>query len=150
MATATTGAAAVLERELDPARLRAEVEQLASIDRPTASEGEREAAEWVRARLVEAGVEARLEREDSNGGYWWPLGLTAAAAAVAGIATLRGHRRFGAALGAAACAAAIDDLPPRSLRLRRLLPRRDSWNVVGQLGPDDAERTVVVVAHHDT
>jgi hypothetical protein len=31
-----------------------------------------------------------------------------------------------------------------------MLPRRDSWNVVGQLGPDDAERTVVVIAHHDT
>jgi len=150
MATTPTSAASALERELDQARLRAEVESLTAIDRPTASEGEREAAQWVRTRLADAGIGARLEREDSNGGYWWPLGLTAAAGALAGLATLRGHRVLGAALGAAACTAAIDDLPPRSRRLRRLLPRRDSWNVVGELGPEDAERTVVVVAHHDT
>ena len=150
MAGTTTPHASELERERDPDRLRREVASLSAIHRPTATEGEREAAEWVRARLAEAGIGARLEREDSNGGYWWPLGVTAAAGALAGLAALRGRRAIGAALGAAACAAAINDLPPRSRLLRRVLPRRDSWNVVGQLGPDDAERTVVVVAHHDS
>jgi Peptidase family M28 len=135
---------------LDSGWLREEIEALSAIHRPTASEGEREAAEWVADRLDGVGVPSRLEEEDSNGGYWWPLGLTAAAGVVAGIAALRGRRVLGAALGAAACAAAIDDLPPRGRRLRRALPKRRAWNVVGSIGPEDARRTVVVVAHHDT
>ncbi|MGH2991351.1 MAG: peptidase M28, partial [Solirubrobacterales bacterium] len=74
----------------DHDRLRGDVEDLAAIHRPTATEGERRAAEWVAARLAECGAPARLEVEESNGGYWWPLGLTAAAGALAGIAALRG------------------------------------------------------------
>ncbi|MGH2993439.1 MAG: M28 family peptidase [Solirubrobacterales bacterium] len=134
----------------DHDRLRGNVEDLAAIPRPTATEGERRAAEWVAARLAECGAPARLEVEDSNGGYWWPLGLTAAAGALAGIAALRGRRMLGAALGAAASAAAIDDLPPRGRRLRRVLPKRSGWNVVATTGPEDATRTIVIVAHHDT
>jgi hypothetical protein len=135
---------------LDQGWLREELEALSAIHRPTATEGEREAADWVAARLADAGVPARLEQEDSNGGYWWPLGLTAAAGVVAGLATLRGRRAIGAVLGAAASAAAIDDLPPRARRLRRILPKRSAWNLVGTIGPRDASRTIVVVAHHDT
>jgi hypothetical protein len=149
MATAAKPTAAATPW-LDTAWLRDEVEVLSAIDRTTATPGEREAAEWVAGRMADAGAPARLEEEDSNGGYWWPLGLTAAAGVVAGLAALRGRRRLGAALGAAACAAAIDDLPPRGRRLRRALPKRRAWNVVGTIGPQDAERTIVVVAHHDT
>jgi hypothetical protein len=149
MATAAKPTAAATPW-LDTAWLRDEVEVLSAIDLPTATPGEREAAEWVAGRMADAGAPARLEEEDSNGGYWWPLGLTAAAGVVAGLAALRGRRRLGAALGAAACAAAIDDLPPRGRRLRRALPKRRAWNVVGTIGPQDAERTIVVVAHHDT
>jgi hypothetical protein len=149
MATAAKPTAAATPW-LDTAWLRDEVEALSAIDRPTATPGEREAAEWVAGRLADAGAPARLEQEDSNGGYWWPLGLTAAAGVVAGLAALHGRRWLGAALGAAACAAAIDDLPPRGRRLRRALPKRRAWNVVGTIGPEDAERTIVVVAHHDT
>jgi hypothetical protein len=42
-----------------------------------------------------------------------------------------------------------DEYPPGARRLRRMLPQRETSNVVCELGPDDAERTVVVVAHHD-
>lgn len=134
---------------LDEAWLRERVAALASIHRPTASPGERQAAEWVVDELRDCGVEARIEEEDSSGGYWWPLGLAAAAGVVAGLAALRGRRLLGATLGAAACAAAIDDLPPRRRLLRRALPKRSASNVVGELGPADAEQTVVLVAHHD-
>jgi hypothetical protein len=149
MATAATpsGTAAPW---LEEAWLREEIEALSAIHRPTASEGEREAAEWVAACLADAGAPACLEEEDSNGGYWWPLGLTAAAGAIAGFAALRGRRALGAALGGAACAAAIDDLPPRGRRLRRALPKRIASNVVATTGPNDAKRTIVLVAHHDT
>ena len=67
----------------------------------------------------------------------------------AGLLGLRGRRLAGAALGALAFAAAVDDLPPRSRRFRSLLPKRRASNVVASVGPADAERTVVVVAHHD-
>jgi hypothetical protein len=134
---------------LEEVWLREGVASLSAIHRPTASEGERRAADWVAARLAEVGMEPRLEGEDSNGGYWWPLGLTALTGVVAGIATLRGRRALGAALGAAATAAAIDDLPPRGRRIRRLLPKRSAWNVIAEAGPENATRTVVVVAHHD-
>lgn len=135
---------------LDRDWLRDRVAALAAIERPTATPGEREAAEWVAAELAVAGANPRIEEEVSSGGYWSPLGLAALAGLFAGAAALSGRRAFGAALGAAACAAAIDDLPPRGRRLRRVMPKRAGWNVVGELGPADAERTVVLVAHHDT
>jgi hypothetical protein len=49
-------------------------------------------------------------------------------------------------LGAAGIAA---DFPPGKRPLRRLLARRTTYNVVCELGPADAERTVVLIAHHD-
>jgi len=150
MATAAEHPSIETPSWLDGAWLRDHVEALSAIHRPTASEGERRAAGWVVERLADAGAKAGIEEEDSNGGYWWPLGLTASAAALAGVAGLRGRRVLATALGAAASAAAIDDLPPRARRLRRLLPKRRGWNVVSTVGPEDAERTVVLVAHHDT
>jgi hypothetical protein len=134
----------------DEPRLRRDVEELSAIHRPSASPGEREAAEWLVARLAEHGAEGRIEVEDGHGTYWWPLGLTSAAGALAGLATLRGHRLIGAALGAMAAAAAVDELPPRRRLLRRVLQRRPAHNVVAEVGPPDAERTIVLVAHHDT
>ncbi len=133
----------------DAARLRRDVEELAAIYRPSASPGERRAAEWLVDRLAEHGAEARVEVDDAHGTYWWPLGLASAAGALAGIAGLRGRRLVSAALAAAAGAAEIDDLPPRRRLLRRALRRRPIHNVVAEVGPADAERTIVLVAHHD-
>ena len=48
-----------------------------------------------------------------------------------------------------AAAAAVDELPPRRRLLRRVLQRRPAHNVVAEVGPPDAERTIVLVAHHD-
>ena len=68
---------------------------------------------------------------------------------VAALAALRGSRLAGLALGAVAAAAAFDDLPPQRRALRRVLPKRSVANVVATVGPEDAPRTVVLVAHHD-
>jgi hypothetical protein len=134
----------------DANRLRELVEELASIHRPTASAGERVAAAWVAGRLREVGArEARVEPEDVHGTFWWPLGLAAATGVVAGLAALSGRRAVGATLAGLAGAAAVDDLPPGARRLRSLLPRRTATTVVAELGPPDADRTVVLVAHHD-
>jgi Peptidase family M28 len=134
---------------LDQAWLRAELESLTAIHRPSASEGEHDAARWLQSRLGTLGVGARVEPEDAHGTFWWPLGISSAAGALAGIAALRGRRALGTALGGAAAAAIADDLPPGRKRVRRLLPRRSTYNVVAEIGPMDATRTIVLVAHHD-
>ncbi|HZC13086.1 MAG TPA: hypothetical protein VE270_03610, partial [Thermoleophilaceae bacterium] len=60
------------------------VSELAAYERPSASEGERRAAEWIAAELEGAGCRAaRVEEERAHGGYWWPLGLLNAGAALA-------------------------------------------------------------------
>src|SRR5918999_3809805 len=68
MNTRTATRAAPLDLDL----IRAQVAELAAIDRPTATPGELTAAQWVAEALGEIGIEARLEREDSNGGGLGP------------------------------------------------------------------------------
>jgi len=130
--------------------LRERLEELERIYRPSASEGERRAAEWLVARFAEEGASARIEAEPAHGTYWWPLGLGAALGALGGIAALRGRRLLGAALGAIGAAGIADDFPPGQRRLRRVLPKRTTYNVVCELGDPAAEKTVVVIAHHDS
>jgi hypothetical protein len=130
--------------------LRERLEELEKIERPSASEGEREAAEWLVSRFAELGAEARIEAESAHGTYWWPLGLGALLGALAGVAGLRGRRFLGALLGAIGAAGIADDFPPGQRRLRRVLPRRTTYNVLCELGDPAAKRTAVVIAHHDS
>jgi len=129
--------------------LRERLEELERIERPSASEGERRAAEWLVAQFAELGAEARIEAEDAHGTYWWPLGLGAALGAIGAALTLRGRRFLGALLGIAGAAGIADDFPPNQRRLRRLLPRRTTYNVACELGDPSGERTIVFIAHHD-
>jgi acetylornithine deacetylase/succinyl-diaminopimelate desuccinylase-like protein len=133
-----------------PEHLRKEVAALSAIHRPSASGGEHRAAEWVAGRFNEIGVPARIEVERAHGAYWLPLALLTGAAAIAGLASLRGRRLLGAVVGAAASAAVWDDLTAGKRVFRRLfLPQGNAYNVIAELGPPDAKRTVVLVAHHD-
>ncbi|MEK6272043.1 MAG: M28 family peptidase, partial [Actinomycetota bacterium] len=68
---------------------------------------------------------------------------------VVGGAGVGGGGGGGACRAAAAAAAIADEVPPRKRRLRKLLPRRRAFQVVATIGRADAERTVVLVAHHD-
>lgn len=131
------------------ARLRTWLEELERIERPSASEGERRAAEWLVGRFGELGADARIEAEPAHGTYWWPLGVGAALGALGGFAALRGRRLLGAGLAGAAAAGMASDFPPGKRWLRKALPRRTTYNVVCELGPAEAERTVVLIAHHD-
>jgi hypothetical protein len=129
-------------------RLREQVAALAAIHRPSASEGERQAARWVMGQLRAHGARARIETERAHGGYWAPLTMLSLAGALGAAAG--GRRRLGGSLLAAAAAAGIwDDISGGAHHARRLLPKRDTFNVVAELGPVDAARTVVLVAHHD-
>ena len=127
-------------------RLRATIEHLAAIERPSASPGERQAAEWIRDRLAEQGWEARVETERAHGGYWWPLAALTGAAAFAGALAPRPVRM---AVGALAAAGIADDVSAGPHVARRALPKRDTFNVVAEAGDPRGERTIVFVAHHD-
>jgi acetylornithine deacetylase/succinyl-diaminopimelate desuccinylase-like protein len=127
-------------------QLRADVEHLAAIERPSASPGERRAAEWIADRFRAAGLDARIDEERAHPGYWWPIGLLNAIALAAAALP---RRWLGRLIAAAAVAALVDDVDHRRRGFRRLLPRRPTYNVTAELGDPDAERTIVVVAHHD-
>jgi Peptidase family M28 len=138
----------------ETAWLRERLDQLCSWERESASEGERRAAEWLAESLREAGArDVRVEEEpDANGTFWWPIGLLAGAGVLAGLTARRGGRvtrALAALTGAAASALIADELPPGKRRFRRLLPKRSAHHVIAELGPPDAERTIVVMAHHD-
>ena len=132
---------------LTEAELRERVERLAAIERGTASAGEREAGELIVSELESLGVRARLEEERVHGTYWWPLGILTAIAAIGGLVR---SRLVGFVAGVAGAAGAWDDLRlnQRVVR-RRLLPQRTAVNVVAELGDREAERTVLLIAHHD-
>ncbi len=134
--------------------MRARLDELCSWERGSASEGERRAAEWLAGQLREYGArDARVEEEaGANGTFWWPIGLLAGAAAVTGLAARRGGRgtrALATLTGAAAAALIADELPPGKRRFRRLLPKRSAHHVFAEIGPEDAERTIVLMAHHD-
>lgn len=141
--------------------LRARLEELEVIERPSASDGEREAAEWIADQFSALGATARIEVEDAHGTYWWPLGIGAGLGVAAGLLARSGsdrakspagrsfRRAAGAALGALGVAAIATDFPPRKRHLRRYLKRRETHNVICELGDPQAEKTVVLVSHHD-
>ncbi|HEX6454919.1 MAG TPA: M28 family peptidase [Solirubrobacterales bacterium] len=133
----------------EAAWLRERLEELERIERPSASEGERRAAEWLVGQFAAVGAEARIEAESANGTFWWSLGLGAALGALGAALALRGRRVLGALLGLVGAAGIADDFPPHQRRLRRLLPKRTTYNVSCELGDPNAERTIVFIAHHD-
>ncbi len=123
------------------------VRELAALERPSASEGEREAAELVAGELRTAGWrQVRVEEEQAHGGYWWPLGLLNVVALLAAAI----GRRTATLVGAAAAAGVYDDVSGGKLWFRRrALPHRATHNVIAEAGDPRAERTIVFVAHHD-
>ena len=92
------------------------------------------------------GLPARIEAEQVHGGYWWPIGIPTALAALAGLA----GGAFAALAGLFGAAAVADDVNcDRFWFRKRFLPKRTTYNVVAEVGPADAERTLVFLAHHD-
>jgi hypothetical protein len=138
--------------------LREVVQALAPIDRTSCSPGEREAAEWLAARLrAVGGVEVALEDEDSWGTFppnATGLGLLGIAGAVL---VLRGRRVAGALVASTAFAGIVDEAHNGPRILRRLVRRRrGTVNVVARIGGagapgsgDGEHSTLVVLAHHD-
>ena len=131
--------------------LREVVETLAPLDRLAGTEGERVAAEWLAQRLERAGAAAIVDEEEYLDGFAPLLGALAATGVAAGIAGAGGRARGAAtAAGAAATGLLADDVSNGLRPVRRALaPRKTTWNVVAELGDPTAERTIVLMAHHD-
>jgi hypothetical protein len=131
---------------LTEAELRERVQRWASIPHGSASPGEHAVAALIADELRGLGLEVRIEEEPAHGGYWWPIGIPTAVAAVAGVA----GGEVAALTGLVGAAAVADDINCERFWFRkRFLPTRTTHNVVAELGPADAPRTLVFVAHHD-
>lgn len=158
--------------KIDTRWLREKLEELERIERPSASPGEREAAEWIVRQFAELGLAARIEEEPAHGTYWWPIGIGTALGVLSSLLGLSAHRSrlkaeaaaeeakarrgglrrlLATVLGALGAYGIASDFPPNRRFFRRFLPRRTTYNVVCEIGPsaEEAERTVVITAHHD-
>jgi hypothetical protein len=118
------------------------IRELAAIERPSASSGERRAAEWIVAQLPGP---ARIETERAHGTHL-PFILPSALALAAGVAR---SRTAGVLLAGVGAAAIVDELGGHHRVLRRALARRRTHNVVAEAGDPRAPDTLVFVAHHD-
>jgi hypothetical protein len=140
-----------VEPRASEATLREVVESLAPIERLAGSEGEREAAQWLAERFAAAGAPAQVDEEEFLDGFAPLLSGLAATGAVAGALASRGRARRLAATSAAAAAALFADDVSNGIRpaRRALGQQKTTWNVVAELGDPSAERTIVLMAHHD-
>lgn len=130
--------------------LREIVSTLAAVDRAATSAGEAEAARWIAGRLEAHGVRATIDEEPARDSYAATCSKLCATGAAGGVLALLGARRAGAVLGAAGVAGLIDEAcnGPRVVRGALMQPGTTT-NVVGLAGDLDAERTIVVMSHHD-
>src|SRR6188472_1255934 len=101
MTTAETGSRLFTEAEL-----RERVERWASIEHGSASRGEHAVAAMIADELRGLGLDVRIEEEQAHGGYWWPIGIPTALAAVAGVV----GGAFAAVAGLFGAAAVADDI----------------------------------------
>jgi hypothetical protein len=146
---ATSGSATGPSAPAEPL-LRDTIETLAAIERPSNSEGERQAAEWIAAKLNDLGADARVEEELSFSSFARPMAALSALGVAAGISAAKGKRGLAAVLGLAAAAAIADDSANVKRVFRRLTMRKKpTWNVVAEAGDRGASRTLVLLAHHD-
>jgi len=131
---------------LSETELRERVERWCSIEHGSASPGEHAVAAMIAAELRGYGLETRVEEEQAHGGYWLPIGIPTALAAIAGVV----GGAFAVVAGLFGAAATADDVNCERHWFRKLfLPKRVTHNVIAELGPADAPRTVVFLAHHD-
>jgi hypothetical protein len=134
------------------ARIQSDIETLCRFDRGSASEGEREAAQWVASRFQEIGLEPELETFHFYPEYWNVWGAHMLGALGGWLLLSRGGRRqrlLGAAVTSFLAASFWGDAAARFHWLRSLFPARPSMNVLARLRNPQARRLLVVSAHVD-
>ncbi len=129
------------------------IEALAPIERRAGDSGERAAAEWIAERLGRAGCDVAIDEEQFLDGYARIFSRLSGASVAAGVTALafpRTRKLAGVAAAAATLAIADDVSNGRRLFRRATTEPRETWNVVAECGDVTAERTLVVLAHHDS
>jgi Peptidase family M28 len=131
--------------------LREVCEHLAPIDTTPCSPGEREAASWIAQRLRAAGASEVALEEESSWGVFPPTAAALGALGVLGAAlVLAGRRVCGALLGLVSAAGVLDEAENGPRVVRRVLRRRKATvNVIARVGDSRAQRTFVMLVHHD-
>lgn len=133
------------------ATLREVCERLAPIDKTPCSPGEREAAQWIAARLRRAGASEVALDDEPSWGTFPPTVLAIGLAGIVGCAgVLAGRRLWGSAFALASVAGVLDEAEngPRIVR-QAIRRRRSTVNVVACAGDPNGARTLVLLAHHD-
>jgi acetylornithine deacetylase/succinyl-diaminopimelate desuccinylase-like protein len=125
------------------------IAEYSAIGRLPTSPGEEAVAASLLERYRALGISARVEPTAATGSYALPIGTLSAIGAVAGA--LAAVNRWAAAVVAVLAAAAIaDDVAGGRRWFRRAaIPRRHAYNLVAEEGDPEADRTVVILAHHD-
>jgi hypothetical protein len=113
------------------------------------SEGEREGAEYVAARVRELGRKATLEPIAVRPSYALTYALHAALAVVGSVVSVYSPP-IGVVILLLVSLSMFGDLTARFHLLRRLVPRRWSRNVTSPGTNPAASATVVLTAHHDS
>lgn len=119
------------------------------IERLPTSPGEEAVATSLVSRYRALGLPARVEPSPATSSYALPIGMLSTIGGVAGA--VAGVNRWAAAAVAVLAAAAIaDDVAGGRRWFRRVaIPRRYAYNVVAEGGDPSADRTIVILAHHD-
>jgi hypothetical protein len=136
----------------DEAILREVIVALAPLERRAGSRGEEQAARWIAERLQRAQCQTRIDEAQFLDGYARVIGTLARVSALAGLAALceRRTHKLTAAAAAAVTAAIADDISNGPRLFRRATTRpQTTWNVIGRCGDESADRTLVLLAHHD-
>jgi Peptidase family M28 len=128
--------------------IREDIAQLAKLKRGPGTEGEARAAELIAEMLRSRGLDPSIEHERCVAGFWAATGIAAGLGAVSGLLG-RKWRPAGALVGAGAAALMADDVDAGPHLLRRLLPKLTTPNVLAWAGDEQADETLVLVAHHD-
>jgi Peptidase family M28 len=131
--------------------VREVIETLAELERPPCSPGEREAALWIEQRLRKAGCDDVVTEEETAWGSFPPnLAAVGILGTIGAGLVLAGRRRTGALASLISLAGLLDEIEngPRILR-RAIRKPKTTVNVVARAGDPSADRTLVVLGHHD-
>ena len=131
---------------IDLSRIRSDIDALASFERGSAAE-DKPHVDWLERRLRDAGAhDIHTESFPFQRRWIWRYGTFGAAGI--GAAALGGP--LGAGLATASLVGVELDVSGRATSLARLLPGGEGVNVVARVpAAADAERTLVLLAHHD-
>lgn len=116
-------------------------------------EGERRAAEYLKKKMDDIGLNATIEPFKTSPHYYWVYFLHMTAALALGAVSLITRPLWVPVLAGVLLAVILlsfwGDLTTRFHIIRNLIPRYPSQNVVGHKGVENPQKHIIVLAHYD-